>query len=247
MTEKKDAFMLARIAEACEYNYEPRYFDFCDMAMQKKLIPVLNRSGVSYSFFGGTPEAERKMLCIYPEYVDEQELVWPMAALRFRADFPIDHRNVLGELMASGITRECLGDISVSDGEVQVIFSARLLPFFRENITKFKGRSVKIEWLGDHHDIKSYPIAYKAMSIVTASDRVDGLIGKIWGFSRQDALEMIKQKRLRLNGEAVLKNDHRFEAGDVLSLRGKGKAKVAEISNSKTKKGNLRVAVWKYI
>ena len=247
MSDKKDAFMLARIEEACQHNYEPRYFDFCDLALQRKLIPVLNKSGEPYCFYGGTAEAERKMLCIYPAWMDEDELTWPMAALRFQPDFPVDHRNVLGELMAQGITRECLGDIFVSEGEVQAIFVSRLLPFFKENISKFKGRSVKIQWIEDVGEIKTYPIAYKSLSVVTASDRVDGLIGKIWGFSRQDALEMIKQKRLRINAEEITKNDFRFEAGDVLSLRGKGKAKIAAISDSKTKKGNLRVTVWKYI
>ena len=44
----------------------------------------------------------------------------------FPKEFPMDHRNVLGELMHLGITRECVGDINLNDEEVQVILRERL-------------------------------------------------------------------------------------------------------------------------
>lgn len=246
MKDKQEEIWLARIEEACKNNYAPRFFDFFDEGMCATLEAVLKKIGEPYVFWGGMPDAGRKMLCIYPEYVDVSELKWPMGAFRFKSDFPVDHRNILGELMALGINRACLGDIHVSEDEVQVIFTKRLQSFFEENVHIIKGHPVKISWY-DAENIKAYALKYKVINFVASSERVDGIIGKIWGFSRQDALVMIQQKRLRVNDKEISKNDFRIGKGDILSLRGKGKAKIEDIDDARTKKGNLRITVWKYI
>ncbi len=299
MKDKKDEIIMARVADQCQHNYEPHYFDFMDEALQMKVEPILRKSGEPYAFWGGMEEAGRKMLCIYPDY-REEDLQWPMMAATCTADFDLDHRNILGELMAlkvvegddnvrihdgradfcpfdvlpvidghqsflatctadfdldhrnilgelmaMGITRECLGDINLEEGQVQIIFIKRMLPFFELNFNKLKGRPVKVTYRDAHHIIPFTP-HFKTLELVIASDRVDGLIGKIWGFSRQDALTYIKQKRLRVNYEEVVKNDARVKAGDILSLRGKGKARVVDLGGQ-TKKGKIRAVVEKYV
>lgn len=157
----------------------------------------------------------------------------------------MDHRNVLGELMHLGITRECVGDINMNDAEVQVIFAERLRDFITLNFTKVKGRSIKPEIL-EPDQIKTFELRFKRLELVAASDRLDGVINKIWGFSRQDSITYIKQRRVRVNYEEITKNDYRIRTGDIISLRGKGKAVVTELGGV-TKKGNLRLIVDKYI
>ncbi|MDO4287660.1 MAG: YlmH/Sll1252 family protein [Eubacterium sp.] len=243
--DKKDSFLLARLEDACEKNYAPQFFDFYDEAMQAKMTRQLQRSGEPFAFFGGMAEAGRKMLCIYPEYVEADSLEWPMLALRFQADFPLEHRNILGELMGMGITRECIGDINVDDGEVQVIFVERLRDFMAMNFTRVKGRSIKPEFY-PVSEIKGYALKFKRLELVAASDRLDGIINKIWGFSRQDSLTYIRQRRVRVNYEEVEKNDFRVKSGDVIALRGKGKARVVSLGGQ-TKKGKLRLVVDRYV
>jgi RNA-binding protein YlmH len=245
MKDKKDEILLARVAHACEANYEPQFFDFCDEAMQAKMDGILKKSGEPYGFWGGMPMAGRKMLCVYPGYTAWEDLEWPMMAAVFDADFPLEHRNVLGELMALGITRECLGDIYVGDPQVQIIFHAKIYPFLKQNLTRIKGRVVTTDYL-PAQDIKAYEPAFKELDVVAASCRVDGLIGKIWGFSRGDALTAIHQGRLRVNYQPVDKGDFRVKTGDILSLRGKGKAVIGDLAGV-TKKGNQRIRVRKYV
>ena len=68
--------------------------------------------------FGGYVDAERKMLCYLPEYLDEDSLMnndSPVVCLRaefFEGDTPT-HRDFLGALMGAGIGRETIGDICV--------------------------------------------------------------------------------------------------------------------------------------
>lgn len=245
MKDKKEEIFLARVADACERNYEPRFFDFCDEAMQSKIERLLKGKGEPYAFWGGMEGAARQMLCIYPEYCNGEDLKWPLMAAAFQKNFSMDHRNVLGELMAMGITRECLGDIHVGENEVQIIFAARMKPFFEQNLNKMKGRSITVEYRGPE-EIRSYTLQFKSLDLVVSSLRVDGIIGKIWGFSRQDALTYIKQRRLRVNYEEITKNDFQIKVGDILALRGKGKARIAEIGGM-TKKGNTRLVIEKYI
>ena len=71
-------------------------------------------------FFGGYDEAERRMLVFLPDYCDETALYeeGPVSCLKatfYHTETP-SHRDFLGALMGSGITRECVGDIFVEDG-----------------------------------------------------------------------------------------------------------------------------------
>lgn len=72
-------------------------------------------------FFGGYEDAERKKLIFLPDYLEDHFLMEadsPVACIHadfYREDTPT-HRDFLGALIGSGITRECIGDILVTDG-----------------------------------------------------------------------------------------------------------------------------------
>ena len=243
MKDKKEEILLAKLEDACQRNYEPRYFDFYDEATQMKIADRLRYMGEPYKFWGGMADAGRKMLCIYPEYIED--LQWPMGCLRFPITFELDHRNVLGALMGLGITRENLGDIHLDQEEVQIIFNKRMEIFLKQEFKTIKGRKIKPSFYSEE-EIKAYEMTFKELTIVASSQRVDGMIGKIWGFSRQDALIYIKQGRLRVNYKEIMDNDFKVHPGDILSLRGKGKAKISEMPGT-TKKGKMRIVVQKYV
>ncbi|PKM52877.1 MAG: hypothetical protein CVV00_15170, partial [Firmicutes bacterium HGW-Firmicutes-5] len=216
-----------------------------DEVFQKKIADTIKHSGVPYLFFGGHPDAERKMLCVYPDYVSAEDLEWPIIAIEFEKTIPIDHRNVLGELMHLGITRESIGDIDVSEDKVQIIVHQRLQDFLWINLNQIKGREIKTK-IKDYQQIQSFEKNFKRLSVVVASNRLDGIINKIWGFSRQNSLVLIKQGKVRVNYTEINKNDFRLKSGDVISLRGKGKAKIISM-DERTKKGNIRLEVDRYI
>ncbi len=245
MTDKKDIFLLSRIADACNKNFEPRFFDFYDEVLQQKIKDTIKSSGVPYLFFGGHPDAERKMLCLYPDYIETEDLEWPIFAIEFEKTMPIDHRNVLGELMHLGITRESIGDIDVGEDKIQIIAHQRLQDFLWINFNQVKGREIKTT-ITDFRQIECFTKNFKRISVVVASNRLDGIINKIWGFSRQNSLVFIKQGKVRVNYSEINKNDFRLKAGDILSLRGKGKAKIISM-DERTKKGNIRLEVDRYV
>lgn len=245
MTDKKDVFLLSRIADACDNNFEPRFFDFYDEVFQQKIEDTIKNYGVPYLFFGGHQDAERRILCIYPDYICEDDLEWPIFAIEFEKTMALDHRHILGELMHLGITRESIGDIDVGEKQVQVIAHKRLQDFLWINFNHVKGKEIKIQ-IKECSEIISFEKNFKRMSLVVASNRLDGIINKIWGFSRQNSLVFIKQGKVRVNYSEINKNDFRINSGDIISLRGKGKAKILSMED-RTKKGNIRMEVDRYI
>lgn len=245
MNEKKESFLYARIDDACRALYQPMYFGFFNLAEQAGLENYIRGQRVAHVFHGGFPDCERKMLCLYPDDVDPDELIWPMGALRFSRDFPMDHRNVLGTLMSLGVTRESLGDISLSDNEVQVIFKAHLASFLEREFVSVKGRTIKPAFF-DYGGIRAYTRAFKEMNITVSSERIDSVIARIWGLSRQDAATAIRQGRVRVNDAEISKLTAKVKPGDIIALRGKGKAAVDDFDGS-TKKNRLRLRVKKYV
>jgi len=243
---KKNQFITAQIENACEKNYEPHFFEFFDLGQQNALKPVLNRQDEPFLFYGGVENTERKMLCIYPEYVDQNDLEWPIEALFFKNDFEdVDHRNILGTLMQLGIERKVIGDIFVTDDCIEIIYQKHLRSFLLLNFTKINRHRITPEVLS-LNEIRYYPPKVKTLHIVAASERADGIINKIFGFSRSESITCITQHRLRVNDEVVSKKDFRLHEGDILSLRGKGKARIKEMGGL-TKKGHLKLTVDKYI
>ena len=88
--------------------------------------------------FGGYEEAERKMLCWLPEYLDESSLLeedGPLVCLRatfWDGDTP-SHRDFLGALMGAGIARETVGDICVGKGSCDFFVTAEIAPYILQN------------------------------------------------------------------------------------------------------------------
>lgn len=241
--DKKEQILMARIEDALMNNWAPQFFDFLDAAAQARLLPVLNRSGEPFCFFGGMPEAERKMLCIYPDYLEENQLEWPMMAARFEKNFPLDHRHVLGTLMGLGMTRECVGDIHVGDTSVQIIFTDRMENFMRVHLDRIRGRKINPVF---SRDIEAIQLSFKTLHLVAASRRLDGVVSKIFGLSREAGQQAVRQGRVRVNALEMLKPDYAVCEGDILAVRGRGKAIVRKWDGT-TRKGHLRLIADQYI
>jgi RNA-binding protein YlmH len=241
MTDKKENYRLSRIEEACENNTYPTFFDFYDERLQMKIEDIIKHYNVQYLFFGGNEFTQRRMLCIFPDYVNTSELEWPICSLVFEVKGKLDHRNVLGTLMSLGISRDLIGDIDVSDNWGQIIVNERIADFIVKNLTQINHTQTDLK-LKSRDAILTFERQFDEKHIIVASDRLDGIIGKIFGHSRQQSLEMIRQKKVRLNYREVTKKDCRVTEGDTISLRGKGKVRITSM-DEKTKKGNIKMVV----
>ena len=93
-----------------------------DPSVRGKAGELLERLGeLKIKAFGGYDDAERVMFAMFPDYMDEDEIIFPIDAVRisYNSKFSssLSHRDFLGSILGLGIERIKVGDILVYDGE----------------------------------------------------------------------------------------------------------------------------------
>ncbi len=201
-------------------------------------------------FFGGFEEAERRMLCYLPEYLEEDYLKEddsPVVCLRagFHEGASPSHRDFLGGLMACGIARESLGDICVGNGSCDFFVTAQIADYVEQNLLSV-GR-VKLQ-------LQKIPLAqaqipepeYKEIKDTVASLRLDSIISAGFRIGRSQASLYITAGKAAINGLPCEKPDKAVSEGMKISVRGLGKIKINSV-NGQTKKDRIWVVIHRYV
>ena len=200
--------------------------------------------------FGGYADAERKMLCWLPEYLDESALYdddSPMVCIRatfWQGDTP-SHRDFLGALMGAGIARETVGDICVGKESCDFFVTAEVAPYVLQNFLS-AGRT--------HVHLEAVPLSQvqiaepeiKEIRDTVASLRLDSIISTGFRIGRSLAAEYIQAGKAAIDGLPCEKPDKQVVEGMKISVRGLGKMKIQGISGE-TKKGRIWVVIHRYI
>ena len=227
----------ARVSDLCQLTYKtsaPHYMGFLSETESAVCADMLNHSGERFSLFGGFDGAQRKMLCVFPEWCNEPD--FPICAITFtyRPEYKLLHKDFLGSLMALGITRESVGDILVESG--------RAVAFVKDSVSNFiLTQTEKIGRVGV--EVK---IGYKdplpsageliACTVTVSSMRLDCVVSALCGVSRNSALEYIAASRVLLNSLPVQKPTRTVSDGDSVTVRGAGKFYIVK-SDEYSKKG----------
>lgn len=200
--------------------------------------------------FGGYGDAERKMLCYLPEYLEEDSLMEedsPVICLRavfFEGDTPT-HRDFLGSLMGSGVARETVGDICVGKGQCDFFVTEEIAPYLLQNFTnagRTKFRLLQIPL--SEAEIPQPEI--KVIKDTLASQRLDGVVSSGFRISRALASQAITAGKVAIDGLPCEKPDKTVAEGSKISLRGSGKIKLEKV-NGQTKKGRISVEIHRYL
>lgn len=200
--------------------------------------------------FGGYADAERKMLCYVPEYLEESSLYAddsPLLCLRatfWDGDAP-SHRDFLGALMGTGIARETVGDICVGKGSCDFFVTAEIAPYILQNFTS-AGRT--------HLHLQAIPLSkveiaepeVKEIKDTVASLRLDSIISSGFRIGRSLAAQHISAGKAAIDGLPCEKPDKTVSEGMKISVRGLGKIKLATVGGN-TKKGRISVIIHRYI
>ncbi len=201
-------------------------------------------------FFGGYEDAERRMLCYLPEYLDEQYLngadspIVCLSAAFHERESP-SHRDFLGGLMACGIARETLGDICVGNGSCDFFVTAQIAEFVERNLLSV-GR-VKLHLARIALNEASIPEPeYKEIKDTVASLRLDSMISTGFRIGRSQASQFILAGKAAVDGLPCEKPDKAVAEGMKISVRGLGKIKIKSV-NGQTKKDRIWVVIHRYI
>lgn len=224
------------------------FSDFLTMEEQSALLSS-KRELISFRLFGGIGGAERQMV----RFGDPD-------ALGYEEDFPIvcvkitprnqkfadtlTHRDFLGTLMGQGIKRETLGDIVVRENAAYVFAQERIANYITENVDAVRHTAVTCRICDELP--KGALFSTKNVQCISASQRLDCIVGAVFRESRSASQSLISSKKVFVNGAVCENASYQVKDSDVISVRGKGKFIFAGV-NGQTKKGRLSFTADIYI
>lgn len=209
-------------------------------------------TGLSWGFYGGYADAERRMLLIRPDYLPEdsvEERDWfSVLEIRISGYVNLDHRSYLGALMALGIKRETLGDIlCLPEGGALLFVTPSVADFLLSDPPPlvYVGRD-KVKVLpADPAKAADYQRSYEERTGIVASMRLDGIIAEFGGLSREKAKAAIQRGEVTYNYRQASDPAKICSSGDILSLRGCGKFKIKDLETTRKERVRLTVLVYR--
>lgn len=235
---------LARRAGATGRVFTSRFLEACD---EPTAEAAARRAGVRAAFWGGYPEAERRMAAFYAE---EAPLEWPIRALcvTWNAKFADPaHRDLLGALMGLGIRRETLGDIAPGRYRgapcAWVFAEEEVADYIAANLQSAGRASLKVTIPDTEPTI--LPPEGRTLRLTVQQERLDAIVAAAFRLSRSEAQRRIAAGLVKHNHVPCLRSDARVEEGDILSVRGHGRLKVKAFGGQ-NRRGRQVVEVFVY-
>ena len=240
---KNKMYQIIDKANSCIKNYDVKCSDFLNPYEVKNAIDILNSErDLKYTVDGGYEEAERSVISIYPFYMEYEDIEKQLRFLQIEGNFKfktISHKDYLGSLMNLGIKREKVGDIIIHENFCQVIVSADICDFVIMNLEKVSRNNVKVKEISKNEIIYNPP-NYKEISFTITSSRLDCVISGLYNISRQESMKFINGEKVQVNYEKIKSPSKEVRDDSLISVRGKGRAKITSIGEL-TKKGKIKI------
>lgn len=271
MTSDKESQILCKrfeeLARSAEYKYQNTFSTFLSMNEISLFYQyTANQIGVSYSLFGGTQDAERKMICFHGEdyqldegvisrnrnecvlCYDKYQAIYPIECIHIQplnqkfADH-LSHRDFLGAIMNLGIERSTIGDILLKDNEGYVFCQEGISDYIIGSLDKIRHTNVTCDRIS-MEDFKIQP-NFIEISGTVSSVRLDSVIATAFKTSRSQVIGYIEGGKVFVNGRETLSNSYSLKDNDIVSVRGMGKF-IYTGMNHQTKKGRYSITIKRY-
>lgn len=197
--------------------------------------------------WGGADDTERVMFRFGDPDIIGYEEPFPIAIIEVKPRSEnfgrLDHRDVLGTVMGLGIERSTVGDILINDEGAYLFAVQEMADYIVQNITMVKHMSV------DLSIVEKLPEGlkkeFRILDLVVPSLRADCFAAALLHGSRSMGSRCIKEKKMLVNGNTVIKNTQILSQGDIIVIRGRGKF-IFDGSVGNTGRGNLHVRIREY-
>ena len=224
------------------------YSGFLSQAEQEDLLRCPEAAGASYFLTGGYEDAERKILAAG----NEEEAGPAEPPIRVIAVEPrsrrfaeeLTHRDYLGAILGLGIERSMTGDILIRDGQAWFFCLESVADLLTANLEQVRRTAVKATLAAP--DIPELQTRYMTLKLNVASERLDAVTAAFAGVSRGQADALFAAEKVFVNGRVTTDKGARLKEGDILTVRGIGKA-VYDGIEQETKKHRLWVCLRKRI
>ena len=225
-----------------------QYSGFLSPAEQDDLRTSREAAGFPYFLDGGYENAERKILAAgNEEEAGPPDLPVRVIAVRPKSDKyaeDLTHRDYLGAILGLGIERSLVGDIIVRDRRAWFFCLASAADMLASSLAQVRRTAVAAEITTA--DVPELQPRYAPVRLNVASERLDAVISAFAGISRGQADKLFAAGKVFVNGRMTEDRSTRLKEGDVLSVRGTGKA-VYDGIEYETKKKRYQVRLRKLV
>ncbi|MCL6610814.1 MAG: photosystem II S4 domain protein [Peptococcaceae bacterium] len=236
------------MAETVLHRGQPSVTDFYDPYHAGLVVSALKTAaGLAFRCDGGYPGAERQRVVICPGYMDPGDADSGLGFLSISGSFHGSrpgHRDFLGSLLGLGLKREKLGDILVNEEGAQAVVAAEVMPFIRGHLSRVGRWEVSVEEIGAG-DLNVPGEKVRTLNASVSSLRLDSVAAAGFGVSRTKMAGFIASERVHLNWQVRNSPSQPVKAGDVISIKGRGRVEVAEVKGT-SRSGRIFVSLKRY-
>lgn len=241
------AIKLVDFATQALKNRKYKLSGFLSPYEQEMAGTIANSLGdLKVEFDGGFIGAERqKAAFCHEEFEGTPAFEISVVKAEWNGEFArLGHRDILGSVLGLGVDREVVGDIIATKDFARIIVDKKMADYFSANLVQIGNVSVKTE-LDELENISPKEERIKEIRATVASLRADSIAAAGFGMSRSKAAQEISAEKIKLNWQTVKNSSQTIKAGDVLSIRGRGRLEVSEITGQ-TKKGRIGVLLKRF-
>ena len=221
--------MLRHLLDLCRKSEKTgtwQYSGFLSPAEQDDFLRSPEAGGFSFFLTGGYENAERKILAAG----NEEEFgpaEPPVTVIEVRPKSEkyaeeLTHRDYLGAILGLGIERGVLGDILVRGKAAWFLCLSSVADLLTSALTQVRRTTVIAAVTGA--DVPELQPRYAPLRVNVASERLDAVVAAFANCSRGQADKLFAAEKVFVNGRAVPDRSARLKEGDMLSVRGFGKA-----------------------
>lgn len=253
VNQPDERLLLAKVLDQADFSlkrHENTFTDFCDPSKMEMLIRIIgSMQGLNFTVFGGSDQCERRRIGFCPDYKEIAEVEFPIKAVRIFANMKfskeLTHRDFLGSVLGLGIDRGKVGDIFLFEEYTLIFACEEIAQYICTNLLRVGKTAVKTQLQGiEEVDMPAKNTEEK--SVTVSSLRLDALVGAAFNMSRGKAADLIEGEKVFINWITASNTSKTVKEGDMLSVRGFGRAKLLEV-RGKTKKDRISVIFLKYI
>lgn len=247
--EKEIKQFQKRLLELANKSYQQNIYTFTGfLGLSEQDAAYQAERQLSYAgmtFFGGREGAERVVLRFGNPEAFGYEEEFPIALLKIEpvqqkfAD-ELTHRDFLGAMMNLGIERSTLGDIYIKENCGYAYCLDSIADFIAGELYKIKHTSVTCSRARTEEILEKQETVSREVQI--SSERIDGIIAKVYQMSRNKSVELFQSGKVYINGRLCENNSCYLKKDDVVTVRGFGRFVFAGIAGE-TRKGKLKCTI----
>lgn len=204
------------------------------------------RRDIRFFLDGGFRGAERQCAVFTePDWgVYDRDSLLCAIAFHHRKQDSVRHQDVLGAVLALGLSREVLGDISAGEERAVLVCLSPMADYITDRVDKLGRVGVKAERI-PLEQLPDLSVGLRQQQVTVASLRLDAVIAAAFHLSRAEASSLIESGLVKLDHAECLSPSKAPAEGSVLSVQGKGRIKLSAVLQE-TKKGRLRLSIGYY-